>query len=220
MTRPIAALITLCIASLLPSAAAAQTASPASPLKIEPIDSGFVVAPDARFTDVNGKFATLAGVYGGWLTDRTLLVGAGGYWLANRDDNFKMQYFGGVGSWTIGARRKVGLRAGALVGGGSATLAKTYGDLFGETPAGAPGLNRDHGLSSRGRGGSPITSATLVRVNEDFFIAEPQVNAVMSLTRWLHLDAGIGYRLIGGADLLNEDLRGISGSIALQLGGR
>jgi len=210
----------LCIASLLPSAAAAQTPSPASPLKIEPIDSGFVVAPDARFTEVNDKFATLAGVYGGWLTDRTLLVGAGGYWLANRDDNFKMQYFGGVGSWTLGARRKVGLRAGALVGGGSATLAKTYGDLFGEIPAGAPGLSRDHGLSSRGRGGSPITSATLVRVNEDFFIAEPQVNAVMSLTKWLHLDAGIGYRLIGGADLLNEDLRGISGSVALQLGGR
>jgi len=220
MTRPIAALIALCIASLLPSAAAAQTPSPASPLKIEPIDSGFVVAPDARFTEVNDKFATLAGVYGGWLTDRTLLVGAGGYWLANRDDNFKMQYFGGVGSWTIGARRKVGLRAGALVGGGSATLAKTYGDLFGEIPAGAPGLSRDHGLSSRGRGGSPITSATLVRVNEDFFIAEPQVNAVMSFTKWLHLDAGIGYRLIGGADLLNEDLRGISGSVALQLGGR
>jgi len=220
MTRPIAALIALCIASLLPSAAAAQTPSPASPLKIEPIDSGFVVAPDARFTEVNDKFATLAGVYGGWLTDRTLLVGAGGYWLANRDDNFKLQYFGGVGSWTIGPRRKVGLRAGALVGGGSATLAKTYGDLFGEIPAGAPGLSRDHGLSSRGRGGSPITSATLVRVNEDFFIAEPQVNAVMSLTKWLHLDAGIGYRLIGGADLLNEDLRGISGSVALQLGGR
>jgi hypothetical protein len=220
MTRPIPALIALCIAALLPSAAVAQTAAPASPLKIEPIDSGFVLAPDARFSDVNDKFATLAGVYGGWLTDRTLLVGAGGYWLANRDDNFKMQYFGGVGSWTLGARRKVGLRAGALVGGGSATLAKTYGDLFGEIPAGAPGLSRDHRLSFRGRRGSPITSATLVRVNEDFFIAEPQVNAVMSLTKWLHLDAGVGYRLIGGADLLSEDLRGISGSIALQLGGR
>ena len=220
MTRPVTALIALCIAALLPSAAVAQTAAAASPLQIEPIDSGFVLAPDARFSEVNDKFATLAGVYGGWLTDRTLLVGAGGYWLANRDDNFKMQYFGGVGSWTIGARRKVGLRAGALVGGGSATLAKTYGDLFGEIPAGAPGLSRDHRLSFRGRGGSPITSATLVRVNEDFFIAEPQVNAVMSLTKWLHLDAGVGYRLIGGADLLSEDLRGISGSIALQLGGR
>lgn len=161
---------------------------------------------------MNDQFATLAGVYGGWLTDRTLLIGAGGYWLANRDDDFKMQYFGAVGSWTIGAHRKLGVRAGALVGGGSATLAKTYGDLFGAIPAG--------GHSFRGRGGSPITSAALVRVNDDFFIAEPQVNALLSLTKWMRLDAGVGYRLIGGADLLGDDLRGISGSIAVQIGGR
>jgi hypothetical protein len=55
---------------------------------------------------------------------------------------------------------------------------------------------------------------------EDFFIAEPQVDAILALTKWLHLDAGVGYRLIGGADLLNHDIRGVSGSIALQLGGR
>jgi hypothetical protein len=220
MTRSLTLLIALCAASLLPAAAGAQTAPASNPVRIEPIDNGFVIAPDARFTEVNDQFATLAGVYGGWLTDRTLLVGAGGYWLANRDDNFKMQYFGGVGSWTFGAHRKLGLRAGTLVGGGSATLAKTYGDLFGQIPAGAPGFDRDHRLSFRGRNGSPITSATLVRVNDDFFIAEPQVNALLSLTKWMRLDVGVGYRLIGGADLLGDDLRGISGSIALQIGGR
>jgi hypothetical protein len=129
-------------------------------------------------------------------------------------------FFGGVGSWTIGAHRKLGLRAGTLVGGGNATLAKTYGDLFGGIPAGAAGFDRDHRLSFRGRGASPITSATLVRVNDDFFIAEPQVNALLSLTKWMCLDAGVGYRLIGGPDLLGDDLRGISGSIAVQIGGR
>jgi len=220
MTRQQMVLIALCTTWLLPAPAGAQTSPASNPLRIEPMENGFVIAPDARFTAVNDKFATLAGAYGGWLTDRTLLVGGGGYWLANRDDNFKMQYFGGVGSWTIGAHRKVGVRAGALVGGGSATLAKTYGDLFGEVPAGAPGMDRNRRLSFRGRGGSPITRATQVRVNEDFFIAEPQVNAVLSLTKWLRLDAGVGYRLIGGADLLKDDLRGISGSIALQLAGR
>jgi hypothetical protein len=40
------------------------------------------------------------------------------------------------------------------------------------------------------------------------------------LTKWMRLDAGVGYRLIGGADLLGDDLRGISGSIAVQIGGR
>ena len=50
--------------------------------------------------------------------------------------------------------------------------------------------------------------------------ASYQVNALVSLTTWLRLDAGLGYRLIGGADLLHDDLRGVSGSIALQFGGR
>src|SRR5262245_48042078 len=175
MTRQRMVFIALCAAWLLPAAAGAQTSPPSTPLRIEPMENGLVIAPDARFASVNDRFATLAGVYGGWLTDRTLLVGAGGYWLANRDDNFKMQYFGGVGRWTIGAQRKVGVSAGALVGGGSATLAKTYGDLFGAVPVTAPGMDRDRRLSFRGRGGSPITSATLVRVDEDFFITEPQV---------------------------------------------
>jgi hypothetical protein len=218
MTRSSTLLLAVLAALLIPVAAGAQT-SAASPLRIEPIDSGFMIAPDARFTTVNDKFATLAGVYGGWLTDRTLLVGAGGYWLANRDDDFKMQYLGGIGKWTIGGHRKLGLSAGALVGGGTATLSKTYGDLFGDIPVNAAGADRHRGLSFRGRGGT-ITSATPVRVHEDFFIAEPQVNAILSLTKWLHLDAGVGYRLIGGADLLNHDIRGVSGSIALQLGGR
>src|SRR4051812_34747871 len=111
MTRPATLLAAICIASLMPVAAGAQTVPAPNPLRIEPIDSGFVVAPDARFTSVNDRFATLAGVYGGWLTDRTLLIGAGGYWLANRDDDFEMQYFGGVARWTIGGHRRFGVSA-------------------------------------------------------------------------------------------------------------
>ena len=47
-----------------------------------------------------------------------------------------------------------------------------------------------------------------------------QVNALWKITSWMRLDAGIGYRAIGGAGLLQEQLRGVSGSIGLQLGGR
>jgi hypothetical protein len=49
---------------------------------------------------------------------------------------------------------------------------------------------------------------------------DPFFWAVLSLTKWLQLDAGVGYRLIGGADVLNHDLRGISSGIAVQFGGR
>ena len=63
------------------------------------------------------------------------------------------------------------------------------------------------------------SSATPVRVNEQFFIAEPQIDALWRINSWMRLDAGVGYRAIGGADLLYEQLRGVSGTIALRFGG-
>ena len=80
----------LCMMSLGVVPANAQPSpAPAGSLQIEKIESGFVIAPDAKFTEIDGRFATLAGAYGGWLTDRTLLVGAGAYWLANRYDDLR-----------------------------------------------------------------------------------------------------------------------------------
>ena len=221
MTRRLTLLIALCAAWLLPIPARAQVTAPAAaPLRIEPIDNGFVIAPDARFTAINDEFATLAGVYGGWQTDRTLLVGAGAYWLANRHDGFKMQYGGGLARWTMGGHRRVGVTAGALIGLGDATLSKTYGELFGSGPTEGARSNRNGPMSFRGRNGWPVTVDTPLRVSDHFFIAEPQVSALVRITNWMRLDAGVGYRVIGGADLLNEDLRGVSGAIALQFGGR
>ena len=130
----LAAVLTACT-TLFPASASAQPSAPAaSGLQVQTVDSGFVIAPDAKFTNVNDDFATLAGVYGGWLTDRTLLVGAGAYWLANRDRDFTMQYFGGLARWTIGGHSRLGLSAGALVGVGDATISRPYGDLFGQQP--------------------------------------------------------------------------------------
>jgi hypothetical protein len=214
----------LCLTLIARPAAAQQTqqAPPtAPPLQIERIESGFVIAPDARFTEVNDRFATLAGVYGGWLTDRTLLVGGGAYWLANRDDDFKMQYYGGLVRWIIAGRRALGVSAGGFVGFGDATLGRTYGDLF---PSGNGQRIKDpmrfHAIRGHGDGRVPLTPDTRVRVNDDFVLAEPQLNGVWNITSWMRLDAGIGYRFIGAADVLGDELRGPSGSVAIQFGGR
>jgi hypothetical protein len=80
--------------SLQPSSLPALTASaeagqeapaqaPAPPassrrLVVERIESGFVFAPEVRVTELDDRTSTLVGGYGGWLTDRTILVGAGG----------------------------------------------------------------------------------------------------------------------------------------------
>lgn len=212
--------VVLACAALMPADAGAQQTAPASGLQIQEVESGFVVAPDARFTRVNDRSAALAGVYGGWLTDRTLLVGAGAYWLANRADDFKMQYAGGLVRWNIGGHRRLGLSTGALIGIGDATLSRTYGDLFG-IPRGTVvpsalrfGARGEHGL------GQAVTSDSRVRINDNFVIAEPQASALWTITPWLRLDAGVAYRFIGRSDLLGDQLRGPSGSIAVQFGAR
>src|SRR5262245_45674764 len=72
----------------------------AQPMTIETIRSGFVIAPDTRFTQVNDRAATLAGVYGGYLLEQTFLVGGAGYWLTNGSHDFEMAYGGAVVGWT------------------------------------------------------------------------------------------------------------------------
>ena len=193
--------------------AAAQN-PPASSITVEQLDNGWVIAPDARFTQINDRTATLVGAYGGWLTDKTLLVGAGAYWLANRDHDFKMAYYGGVGRWTLGGHRKLGVSTGGLIGFGDATLSRPYGEIFGP-PIAEPFRN------DRGHHGGTVPSIdTPVRIYEGFFIAEPQVNALWNITPWMRVDAGVSYRFIGAADLLGDELRGPSGTIAIQFGGR
>jgi hypothetical protein len=50
--------------------------------------------------------------------------------------------------------------------------------------------------------------------------AEPRANVLLlTLTDWMRTDAGVGYRLIGGTSLLDDRLRGVSGTIAVQFGG-
>jgi hypothetical protein len=109
-------------------------AAPAQPMTIETIHSGFVIAPDTRFTQVNDRTGTFAGVYGGYLLEQTFLVGAGGYWLANSDHDFKMAYGGAVVGWTFHGDRPVSYGARVLVGGGDATVSTTYGELLNLPP--------------------------------------------------------------------------------------
>ncbi len=207
-------------ASLWPDSARAQpSGTPATPLDITTLQSGPVVAPEVRFGQVNDRDATLVGGYAGWLTSHTLLVGAAGYWLANNDRGFELQYGGALARWTFRANRAIGLSTGVLLGVGTATLTRPYGDFVDDGPVPNPAAAQ---AGNRVRFGSFTrpTNSTPVRVHDDFVVAEPHVNAVVKLTSWLHVDAGVGYRFIGASDLLDTHVRGASGSVALRFGGR
>jgi hypothetical protein len=54
-------------------------------------------------------------------------------------------------------------------------------------------------------------------VEEDFFLAEPEVTFGARLTDHLGLNIGAGYRFTGFVDNLDDRLDGASGTISLQL---
>lgn len=221
--RLLHALAAAVLAAAVPTVADAQS-DPAqvssSGLQISQVRSGLVAAPDIRVTEVNGKQATLAGGYLGWLTDKRLLIGGAGYVLANRADDFRMQYGGGLVRWTFFADRPVAISTGVFAGFGTATIARPYGDLFDLPTAPAASAPAGRGPNGRIRFGTSPSADTPVRIHDDFTMAEPQLNIVWSITPWLRLDAGAGYRFIGNAHLTEQQLRGPSGSLALQFGGK
>jgi hypothetical protein len=97
--------------------------SPEGSVVVEKMESGFVLTPEFRITEVDDESGSLAGIQAGWLTDDRLLIGGTGYWLANGSAGRKMAYGGLVVEWALARSDRVGLSLGALVGGGSGTLA-------------------------------------------------------------------------------------------------
>jgi hypothetical protein len=204
--------------SLLPIAASAQTsldgATPQAsqgPMVVERIHSGFLVAPDVRVTEVDKKTSELVGGYAGWVADETIFIGGGGYWLANQTHDREMAYGGLVVQWLAHANRRVGFSAKGLVGGGRATLASPASDLI------ARGDPRGRIEPADPR--RTVLTNTIVRFREDFFVAEPEVDVLLRLTRHLRLTAGAGYRFTAGERRDDNRLRGAVGSVGLQIGG-
>ncbi|MEZ5291032.1 MAG: hypothetical protein R2745_08125 [Vicinamibacterales bacterium] len=202
------------------AAAYGQTtpASPAGPLQISTLESGVVAAPEVRITEINGRSTTLAGGSVGWETERRLFMGAAGYLNTNRSDSFETQYGGALVRWTFLADGPVGVSAGMLAGFGTATLTRPFGDVFGGPRFGPP-------VAAFGRDGrvrvAPTTSLTAdtpVRVHDDFVLVEPQLNLVWTVAPWLRLDAGASYRVVGASELLDRQLRGVAGTVAVRFG--
>ena len=203
---------------LFATSAFAQQPPPPStgPLIVEQIQNGWLFAPDVRATDLNGETGALAGGYLGHITDRTWVIGAGGYFLTNRDDDFKMAYGGPVFEWLIRADRKIGFGVRTLVGAGTATLPRSVTDFIDPRVLAGAATDR-RGSRSTIRQFDP--TATFA-VRDDFFVAEPQVNVMWNLSAGQRLVFGLGYRAVGNAPLLGDDLKGLSGSLSFQIGGK
>ncbi len=199
-----------------PAGQAAQTTQQQGPLVLEPIHSGLVVSPDVKMTRVNGTTRTLIGAYGGWLLEDALLLGGGGYWLADRSRDLGMAYAGFVVGWTMPAASRVRFGARALVGGGQATIGRDV-TLTLPFDSGRDGFFH-HDQDAAGTNAQPATFTGNARFHQGFFIAEPQAELVLQVKGWMAIDVAAGYRAIAAARGFDQQLRGPVGSLGVRFG--
>ncbi|MYN66209.1 MAG: hypothetical protein F4X11_14450 [Acidobacteria bacterium] len=211
--------------------ASAQEPAAESRLTVERIRSGFIVAPDLKLTSIDGGSGALAGLYGGFITDRRLLVGAGAYWLTGESAGVDMAYGGGLVEWFANPGGRVDFSLRSLFGFGRATLSSTFEiPIFHPLHGHAARLSYSGPRHGRHRGGwSPKghrawndnfewPSSFTYRYREDFLIADPQLSVHLNVTDWLRIGGGAGYRFVGRAGAEGDRLRGFTASAGLQLG--
>ncbi len=187
---------------LAPAAAVAQPAS--GPMTIERIQSGPLVAAHAKVTDVDHHTSELVGGQLGWVIDESLFVGGGGYWLANGSRDRKMAYGGLIVQWFARTGDRLGFGAKGLLGGGEATLADTVTVLVPVRPV------RNAPIATEQR-------TSTFRFDRTFFVAEPEADVFLRLTRHVRLSGGVGYRLIGAEGHDDNRLRGATGTLGVQI---
>jgi hypothetical protein len=178
------------------TAAASQPPTSQGPMIVERLHSGFLFAPEVKATMFDKKVSGLIGGSVGWVADETFFIGGGGYWMPERrrGGDRELAYGGAVLQWFVSTSDRFGFSAKALLGGGRATLPGTITqilplppqrDLDRLTPAQLAEL-----LRSR-------TFTSAIRLRQDFVVAEPEVNARISLARHVRLTVGAGYRFAG-----------------------
>jgi hypothetical protein len=208
-TLPIAV---ACLIALAPALATAQSnAAPVTsgPMIVERLHNGFLIAPDVKITQVDHTTSELVGGSAGWVTDQTFFIGAGGYWLANQSSTRKMGYGGLVVQWLAHTDNRIGFSVKSLFGAGGATVGATVTQLV--YPTDGRILNKDP-LAR------PIFSTTTVTVplREGFFVAEPEANLTLRLTKRVRLAGGLGYRAVSRDRRDGTQLSGATGSVGLQ----
>jgi hypothetical protein len=199
------------------------------------IESNFLIAPDYKFTEVDGDFAGLAGFYGGWLIDQKFLIGGAAYFQTNGGNDSDMKYGGAVLEYFFNPTRVANISVRGLVGGGKATLNR-FGFEGLRLRGGFPGRgnfglgdfdlgNLDLGNINLGNfagrfGGrfpfDDIDLSRILKVEETFLVMEPEVNVTLNVTEKFRLGFGGGYRFIGAAGPFDDRLEGFTANVAAQ----
>jgi len=153
--------------------------------------SGGYGAITNKFTNINGQFANLAGIYGGWYVNHSFLIGAGAAALTNnirvplehsmdpfKDLSYMYGQVGMVTEYVIASNKSVHV-AFNLFSGAGFTLQYERENWHDD----------DYEMEWEG--------------NEDedwFFVAEPGVMVEVNVFKWMRFSPGISYRATFGSD--------------------
>lgn len=211
LMRSFATSLAFLLAPGLVFAQSAENTAPGAqgPMTVERLRSGFQITPEVKVTQVNRTTSELVGGSAGWVTDETFFVGGAGYWLANQSSTRKMAYGGVVLQWLARTDERIGFSVRGLLGAGSATLPETVTQVIfpPHYPFGPDG--RVDPLMPR-----TVTTAS-VRVRGGFFVAEPEADLTMRLSKRVRLTGGVGYRAVSREHRDGTSLGGITGSLGL-----
>lgn len=164
------------------------------------LQSGGFGGPVVKFSQIHDAFAVMVGGRGGWIINKTITLGGGGYGLSNPvyltgQENYRVHM--GYGGFEIGFNMAsddlIHLSFHTLIGGGGfAVLEKHYEDW-----------DDEHG------------------VDDAFFVVEPNLAVTLNVTSNFRIEAGGSYRYINGvndAELKNSDFEGFSAHIGFKFG--
>ncbi|HZR25863.1 MAG TPA: hypothetical protein VFA59_19850 [Vicinamibacterales bacterium] len=207
-TRALAIAFVVCA----PLTAAAQ----GGPMIVERVNNGFAIAPEVKVTEVDHRTSELVGGTAGVVLDNSIFFGGGGFWNASGSHDREMGYGGFVFQWLAHSNDTVSFAAKALIGGGTATLTDSITETI-RVPNPIPLINGRPDLTKPPTF-TTQTITTQVRRRDDFFVAEPELDVRVRLTKHARFTAGAGYRAVGADRGDSSRLRGAVGTVGIQLG--
>lgn len=176
--------------------------------------SGGFAALENKFTKINGEYANMAGIYGGWYINHRFLLGVAGAAVTNNipvPEEFSvapgvpMSYeygqFGLMTEYTLWSHRAVHFSIGVMNGAGF-TVQYLRHDLNDDFY-----WNHDHDDYPKDA--------------NFFFVSEPSVRLEMNILKWLRFTPGVSYRYAYGSTaegLSDDDISGVSYNLTLKFG--
>jgi hypothetical protein len=180
-----------------------------------PRSSGGYVSMSNKLTAINGDYANMVELYGGWYIGHRFLIGIGGaattnnlrvasQFSVNPKQNIPMSYeyaqAGLMTEYVIASDRAIHVAFQLFAGAGFTTQYERYGwehDAYWDNYS-----NYDHD-------------------NNFFAVAEPGIKVEVNIFRWLRFSPGISYRLAYGSNgigLPDSKIEGTSVNMALKIG--